>query len=92
MPERRRLHAADKQITRGMIAHMRRMKGMLLLAAVPCALCGLNRAARAQTDLSPIVVIATRVAESSFDVPASVDRVIPRRSRTARFRSTSPSR
>ncbi len=54
---------------------MRRTKGMLLLAAVPCALCGLNRAARAQADLSPVVVIATRVAESSFDVPASVDRV-----------------
>ena len=71
----RRLHAAGKQVTRGMIADMRRTKGMLLLAAVLCALCGLNRAARAQTDLSPIVVIATRVAESSFDVPASVDRV-----------------
>src|ERR1700733_14395706 len=71
----RRLYAADNQVTRGMIADMRRTKGMLLLAAVLCALCGLNRAVRAQTDLSPIVVIATRVAESSFDVPASVDRV-----------------
>src|ERR1700723_3265408 len=74
MPQRPRPHAADKQMTPGMIADMRRTKGMLLAAAL-CALCGLNRAARAQTDLSPIVVIATRVAESSFDVPASVDRV-----------------
>src|ERR1700722_1242134 len=74
MSQRSRRHAADKQTTQGMIADMHRSKGMLL-AAVLCALCGLNRAARAQTDLSPIVVIATRVAESSFDVPASVDRV-----------------
>jgi iron complex outermembrane receptor protein len=61
-------------MTPGMIADMRRTKGMLLAAAL-CALCGLNRTARAQTDLSPIVVIATRVAESSFDLPVSVDRV-----------------
>src|SRR3984957_4894798 len=74
MSQRSRRHAADKQTTQGMIADMHRSKGMLLAAAL-CALCGLNRAARAQTDLSPIVVIATRVAESSFDVPASVDRV-----------------
>src|ERR1700728_1202411 len=74
MPQRPRPHAADKQMTPGMIADMRRTKGMLLAAAL-CALCGLNRAARAQTDLSPIVVIATRVAESSFDLPVSVDRV-----------------
>jgi iron complex outermembrane recepter protein len=74
MPQRPRQHAADKQTTQGMIADMRRTKGMLLAAAL-CALCGLNRAARAQTDLSPIVVIATRVAESSFDLPVSVDRV-----------------
>jgi hypothetical protein len=46
-----------------------------LLAALPLALCGLNRGASAQTDLSPIVVIATRVPESSFDLPVSVDRV-----------------
>jgi len=47
----------------------------MLLAAVPLALCGLYREALAQTDLSPIVVIATRVPESSFDLPVSVDRV-----------------
>jgi iron complex outermembrane receptor protein len=57
-----------------MIAAMRGTKGMLL-GALPLALCGLNRGASAQADLSPIVVIATRVAESSFDLPASVDRV-----------------
>jgi iron complex outermembrane recepter protein len=57
-----------------MIDDMRRTKGMLL-AAVPLALFGLNRGASAQTDLSPIVVTATRVAESSFDLPVSVDRV-----------------
>src|ERR1700723_3526615 len=74
MPQRPRSHAADKQMTPGMIADMRRTKGMLFAAAL-CALCGLNRAARAQTDLSPIVVIATRTADSSFDLPASVDRV-----------------
>jgi iron complex outermembrane receptor protein len=46
-------------------------------AAALIALCGFNQwaAAQAGTDLTPIVVIATRVAESSFDVPASVDRV-----------------
>src|ERR1700722_5341134 len=73
MSQRSRRHAADKQTTQGMIADMHRSKGMLLAAAL-CALCGLNRAARAQSDLSPIVVIATRVAESSFDLPVSVDR------------------
>jgi iron complex outermembrane receptor protein len=57
-----------------MIVDMGRTKGMLFKAAL-CALCGLSSAARAQTDLSPIVVLATRVAESSFDVPASVNRV-----------------
>jgi iron complex outermembrane receptor protein len=49
------------------------------LAAMPAILCGLSRGAGAQADsaadLSPIVVTATRVAESSFDVPASIDRV-----------------
>ena len=34
----------------------------------------------ASADLSPIVVTATRVAESSFDVPASIDRVTGPRS------------
>jgi len=38
-------------------------------------LCGRGGAADTQADLSPVVVIATRVAESSFDVPASVDFV-----------------
>jgi iron complex outermembrane receptor protein len=48
---------------------------MLLAATLGC--CAWSRLASAQTeaDLSPIVVIATRVAESSFDLPASVDRV-----------------
>ena len=54
------------------------------------------RAAHAEgdlpTDLSPIVVIATRVAESSFDVPASVDRVSQEEIQKASSRSTSPSR
>ena len=55
---------------------MTRMKGISLAAAI-AALCGLNEGAWAQAgaDLSPVVVIATRVAESSFDIPASVDRV-----------------
>ena len=57
---------------------MRRWKGMLL-AAAPAMLGGpYVRAAAEQgagTDLSPIVVTATRVAESSFDVPASIDVV-----------------
>src|ERR1700739_1792329 len=45
-----------------------RMPAMVLLHA---GVAG----AQASGDLSPIVVIATRVAESSFDIPASVDRV-----------------
>jgi iron complex outermembrane recepter protein len=45
----------------------------ILLAGVTLLFCG--RGAAADSDLSPIVVIATRVAESSFDVPASVDLV-----------------
>jgi iron complex outermembrane receptor protein len=51
------------------------MKGKLLAATLMC--CAWSRLVSAQTepDLSPIVVIATRVAESSFDLPASVDRV-----------------
>jgi len=55
---------------------MTRMKGISLAAAI-AALCGLNEGAWAEAgaDLSPVVVIATRVAESSFDIPASVDRV-----------------
>ena len=56
---------------------MTSMKGIPRAAAILAGLCGLNQGAVAQagSDLSPIVVIATRVAESSFDIPASVDRV-----------------
>jgi len=56
---------------------MTRMKRVPRAAAIIAGLCGLNQGAVAQagSDLSPIVVIATRVAESSFDIPASVDRV-----------------
>lgn len=54
---------------------MTRPKGFSL-AAVTMGICGLSHglAARA-ADLSPVVVTATRVSESSFDVPASVDVV-----------------
>jgi iron complex outermembrane receptor protein len=45
----------------------------MLLAGTTLVFC--SRGGAADTDLSPIVVIATRVAESSFDVPASVDVV-----------------
>jgi iron complex outermembrane receptor protein len=47
----------------------------ILLAGMTMVLCGRGGAADTQADLSPVVVIATRVAESSFDVPASVDFV-----------------
>jgi iron complex outermembrane recepter protein len=47
----------------------------VLLAAMP-GWCGLAHAeGESSGDLSPIVVTATRVAESSFDVPASIDVV-----------------
>jgi iron complex outermembrane receptor protein len=57
---------------------MRRSTQILLAGATLAFSC---RGAEADTeagteaDLSPVVVIATRVAESSFDVPASVDLV-----------------
>jgi iron complex outermembrane receptor protein len=38
------------------------------------ALCG-NAWSESQPDLSPVVVTATRIAESSFDLPVSIDRV-----------------
>ncbi|HTB27413.1 MAG TPA: TonB-dependent receptor, partial [Steroidobacteraceae bacterium] len=49
----------------------------LILAGVPAVffLDGGGARAHASEDLSPIVVTATRVAESSFDIPASVDSV-----------------
>ena len=49
----------------------------LILAGVPAVffLQGGGTRAQASEDLSPIVVTATRVAESSFDIPASVDSV-----------------
>ena len=49
----------------------------LILAGVPAVffLQGGGTRAQASDDLSPIVVTATRVAESSFDIPASVDSV-----------------
>src|SRR6202453_2516863 len=49
----------------------------LFLGGVPAVifLQGGGYRAQASEDLSPIVVIATRVAESSFDIPASVDSV-----------------
>lgn len=54
---------------------MRRLR--LFLSGVPAVFLLQGGATRAQAseDLSPIVVIATRVAESSFDIPASVDSV-----------------
>jgi iron complex outermembrane recepter protein len=56
---------------------MGRLQGTLLAAlALMCA--GLDRQAYAEApndDLSPIVVTATRIPESSFDVAASIDRV-----------------
>jgi len=57
---------------------MRRVLGLtLFLGAVPAAMLLSTEGARAveSADLSPIVVIATRVAESSFDIPASIDSV-----------------
>jgi iron complex outermembrane receptor protein len=49
----------------------------LLVTGMPAVLLLYGVVARPQgsEDLSPIVVIATRVAESSFGIPASVDRV-----------------
>ncbi|HEY3852288.1 MAG TPA: TonB-dependent receptor, partial [Steroidobacteraceae bacterium] len=49
----------------------------LILGGVPAVLFlqGGGTRAQASEDLSPIVVSATRVAESSFDIPASVDSV-----------------
>src|SRR5579863_366424 len=49
----------------------------LFLAGVPAVLLlqGGGTRAHASEDLSPIVVTATRVAESSFGIPASVDSV-----------------
>src|ERR1700677_2627299 len=49
----------------------------LFLGGVPAVifLQGGGYRAQASEDLSPIVVIATRVAESSADLPASIDRV-----------------
>jgi iron complex outermembrane recepter protein len=50
-----------------------------MLLAMPPALCAIGRSASASADasadLSPIVVTATRVAQSSFDVAAAVDVV-----------------
>lgn len=48
----------------------------LVLAAMQAAWCAPAHAGgEPPTDLSPIVVTATRVAESSFDVAASIDRI-----------------
>src|ERR1700728_2569707 len=46
----------------------------VFLATMP-GWCGLAHGQGESGDLSPIVVTATRVAESSFDVPASIDVV-----------------
>jgi iron complex outermembrane receptor protein len=50
---------------------------IVALAGVCLAVGGVCRSAEAQTsvELAPIVVTATRVAESSADLPASIDRV-----------------
>ncbi|MGO9993220.1 MAG: TonB-dependent receptor family protein [Steroidobacteraceae bacterium] len=50
---------------------------IVALAGVCLAVGGICRRAEAQTslELAPIVVMATRVAESSADLPASIDRV-----------------
>lgn len=55
---------------------MKKTTGMLL-AGAPALILGFAGVARADAsaDLSPIVVIATRIAESSFDIAASIDRV-----------------
>ena len=45
--------------------------GMLILLGGPAR----GALADDPADLSPIVVIATRIAQSSFDIPASIDRV-----------------
>src|SRR3984885_1244679 len=45
------------------------------LGGVLAGLSGMSRSAEPAADLSPIVVTATRVAVSSFNVPASVDVV-----------------
>src|ERR1700678_2451768 len=47
----------------------------ILLMGVLAAVSGMSRGAEPAADLSPIVVTATRVAVSSFNVPASVDVV-----------------
>ncbi|MDB6082565.1 MAG: TonB-dependent receptor [Gammaproteobacteria bacterium] len=49
----------------------------VVIAAVRVALCVVAGTARAETslELSPIVVTATRVAQSSADLPASIDRL-----------------
>ena len=47
------------------------------LAGVLALLGGYHRGAHAESalELSPVVVVATRVPEASFDIPASIDRV-----------------
>jgi len=52
-------------------------RSIAILGGALLLLFGSSRSARADTaaELSPVVVTATRVAESSFDIPASIDRV-----------------
>jgi iron complex outermembrane recepter protein len=56
---------------------MKAMRGWtaIVLMGVLAAVSGTSRSAEPAADLSPIVVTATRVAVSSFNVPASVDVV-----------------
>src|SRR5271165_7100966 len=52
-------------------------RSIAILGGALLLLFGSSRSGRAETaaDLSPVVVTATRVAESSFAIPASIDRV-----------------
>jgi iron complex outermembrane receptor protein len=57
------------------MAAMRRSIGISLGGALLMAGYGGSVRAETEASLSPIVVTATRVAESSFNIPASIDRV-----------------
>ena len=48
-----------------------------VLVIIGVGLCAIGRDSMAESalDLAPIVVTATRVAQSSFDLPASIDRI-----------------
>ena len=62
--------------------------GVSLLWGAMCRPAGADE----PPELAPVVVTATRVAESSADLPASIDRSIGTPSSSASCRSTYPSR